>query len=121
MTKAREGDQSQMRPLSRRELIHRAVGIGLGASLAPVLAACESSSTPSTSASTGTGTGRGETLNILTWQGYHDPKWIAEFTAKTGIGVTQASVGAPAEMFAKVKANPGQYDVIYCTAGWFTH
>ena len=29
------------------------------------------------------------------------------------------NVGSPAEMFAKVKASPGQFDIVYNTAGWF--
>ena len=28
-------------------------------------------------------------------------------------------MGSPAEMFSKVKASPGQFDLIYNTAGWF--
>lgn len=43
-----------------------------------------------------------QTLNILTWQGYHEQAWLDEFTEETGIKVNAVNVGSPDEMFAKV-------------------
>jgi spermidine/putrescine-binding protein len=63
--------------------------------------------------------GNAKTLNMLSWQGYHDKAWLDEFQRKTGIKVNSVNVGSPAEMFAKVKANPGQFDIVLATAGWF--
>ena len=60
-----------------------------------------------------------KTLNLLTWDGYHDPAWLDAFTKETGIKVNSVSAGSPDEMFAKVKSNPGQFDIILATAGWF--
>lgn len=59
------------------------------------------------------------TLNILTWETYHDPAWIEEFTQETGIKVNTVNVGSADEMFAKVKANPNQFDLALVTSGWF--
>jgi spermidine/putrescine-binding protein len=72
--------------------------------------------------SSGGGSGGGadtKTLNLLTWEGYHEQPWLDEFTKETGIKVNATNVGSPAEMFAKVKANPTQYDVVLATSGWF--
>ena len=60
-----------------------------------------------------------QTLNILTWETYDNQPWLNEFKKKTGITVHATNVGSPAEMFAKTKANPGQYDIVYATSGWF--
>lgn len=59
------------------------------------------------------------TLNVLTWQGYHEQQWLDEFTKQTGIKVNAVNVGSPDEMFAKVKANPNQFDIALVTSGWF--
>jgi spermidine/putrescine-binding protein len=60
-----------------------------------------------------------KTLNLLTWDGYHDPAWLDAFAKDTGIKVNAVSAGSPDEMFSKVKANAGQFDIILATAGWF--
>ncbi|MFN8215515.1 MAG: extracellular solute-binding protein [Solirubrobacterales bacterium] len=65
------------------------------------------------------GSGSGETINLLTWEGYHEPEWLEEFEQETGIKVNATNVGSPAEMFSKVKASPEQYDLILNTSGWF--
>jgi spermidine/putrescine transport system substrate-binding protein len=59
------------------------------------------------------------TLNVLTWETYHEQPWLDEFTKDTGIKVNATNVGSPDEMFAKVKANPTQYDLVLATSGWF--
>jgi spermidine/putrescine-binding protein len=59
------------------------------------------------------------TLNVLTWQGYHEQPWLDEFTKATGIKVNAVNVGSPDEMFAKIKANPDQFDIALTTSGWF--
>ena len=60
-----------------------------------------------------------QTLNVLTWQGYHEQEWLDEFTEETGITVNAINVGSPDEMFAKVKANPEQFDIALVTSGWY--
>jgi spermidine/putrescine-binding protein len=89
--------------------------------LALVVGACggSSSTKPVGSTSSGSGGGGAKTLNVLTWETYHNKPWLDEFTKATGIKVNAVNVGSPAEMFAKVKANPGQFDIILATAGWF--
>jgi spermidine/putrescine transport system substrate-binding protein len=59
------------------------------------------------------------TLNVLTWETYHEQPWLDVFTKDTGIKVNATNVGSPDEMFAKVKANPTQYDLVLATSGWF--
>jgi spermidine/putrescine-binding protein len=59
------------------------------------------------------------TLNVLTWETYHDTAWLDEFTKETGIKVNAVNVGSADEMFAKVKANPNQFDLALVTSGWF--
>lgn len=59
------------------------------------------------------------TLNVLTWETYHDPTWAQAFTDETGIKVNAINVGSADEMFAKIKANPNQFDLALVTSGWF--
>lgn len=61
----------------------------------------------------------GEELNVLSWETYDEPEYLKEFEEETGIKVNETNVGSPAEMFSKVKANPGQFDIVLATAGWF--
>jgi spermidine/putrescine transport system substrate-binding protein len=58
-------------------------------------------------------------LNVLTWETYHDPAWLDAFTQETGIKVNAVNVGSADEMFAKIKANPNQFDIALVTSGWF--
>jgi spermidine/putrescine-binding protein len=86
------------------------------------LAACGGGGSDSSSGESGSsssGSGSGETLNVLTWETYDEPEWLEEFEKESGIQVNATNVGSPAEMFSKVKANPGQYDIVLNTAGWF--
>ena len=118
------------RPAARsRGIAARVIAIvGLLACFGLLVAACGSSSGGSSESSSEGGStssgseasgGEGQTLNILTWQTYDEPEWLKEFEKETGIKVTATNVGSPAEMFAKVKASPDQYDIVYATAGWF--
>jgi spermidine/putrescine-binding protein len=99
-----------------RRLLFRAGVVGVLLAVAAVVAACGSSSSSSTSSGS---SGSGKTLNVLTWETYHDKAWLDQFTKQTGIKVNAVNVGSPAEMFAKVKANPSQFDIVLATAGWF--
>ncbi len=65
------------------------------------------------------GEASGGSLSILSWDGYDEPEWLKQFEQESGISVNSTSVGSPAEMFSKVKANPNQYDIVLATAGWF--
>jgi spermidine/putrescine-binding protein len=118
MSESPNPEFSGPRRLSRRALLYQATGAGVVLASSPLISKLERAfRVPTAMASTSAS----NTLNILTWEGYHDPHWLAEFTKRTGITVNSANVGAPAEMFAKVRANPAQYDIIYCTAGWFAN
>ncbi len=115
--------------LSRRRFLARAGGTvaGLGA-LGVLAAACGGDSGSSTSggattaaagATSSGGSSAGETINILTWEGYHQQPWLDEFEKQSGVKVNVTNVGSPAEMFAKTQAAPDAYDIVYATAGWF--
>jgi spermidine/putrescine transport system substrate-binding protein len=56
----------------------------------------------------------GETITVLNWHGYGtDEAWaLKAFAEKTGITVKHEYFNAEAEMFTKVKTNPGAYDVV---------
>jgi spermidine/putrescine transport system substrate-binding protein len=104
------------RRLSRRALLYQATGAGVVLASSPLLTRLERAFRVESAAAAPTAS---DTLNVLSWKGYHDQPWLAEFKRQTGITVNVAYVGSPAEMFAKVRANPGQYDIILNTAGWF--
>ena len=105
-------------PYTRKRLLQQAAGATLGASGIAALVAREAAASP-TSRKRISESEASQTINMLTWQGYHEQPWLNQFKKKTGITVNAVNVGSPAEMFAKVRANPGQYDVILATAGWF--
>ena len=103
--------------LSRREVLRRGAVAGAGVVVGPtLLAACGDDD------DNGSGGGGRRLLRRdqhpelgglprgRVDQGVHE---------EGGIKVNVTNVGSPAEMFAKVKASPGQFDIIYNTAGWF--
>jgi spermidine/putrescine transport system substrate-binding protein len=104
-------------PYSRKRFLQQTVGAVLGASSLAALAG-KAGAAPSARSQVSAAQGS-ETINVLTWQGYHEQPWLNEFKKKTGITVNAVNVGSPAEMFAKVRANPSQYDLVLATAGWF--
>ena len=93
--------------------------LAISALAAILLVACGSSSNDTTGEGGGGGEASGGSLSILSWDGYDEPEWLKQFEKESGISVTSTSVGSPAEMFSKVKANPSQYDIVLATAGWF--
>jgi spermidine/putrescine-binding protein len=105
-------------PYSRKRFLQQTAGAALGASALAALVAREAAAAP-LRRRTISAFEASQTINLLTWQGYHEQPWLNEFKKKTGITVNAVNVGSPAEMFAKVKANPSQYDLILATAGWF--
>jgi spermidine/putrescine-binding protein len=67
----------------------------------------------------GSASGGSQTLNVLTWETYHDQAWLDEFTDESGIKVNVVNVGSADEMFAKVRSSPGQFDLALVTSGWY--
>ncbi|MFN3643575.1 MAG: ABC transporter substrate-binding protein [Gemmobacter sp.] len=51
-------------------------------------------------------------LNLLTWEGYADPSFVAAFEAKSGCRVNATYVGSGEEIIAKIAAGGGVYDLI---------
>ncbi|MED3563069.1 ABC transporter substrate-binding protein [Bacillus xiapuensis] len=55
----------------------------------------------------------GKTLNLLTWEGYADPKFVKGFEEKYGVKVTATYFGSSDELVSKLKGGGGNvYDVI---------
>lgn len=81
------------------------------------LAACDDSDSSTSTGASGNVSTDGETLNVLTWETYHDQPWLDEFEKKTDITVNATNVGSVGEAIAKVNANPGQYDIVLTTGG----
>src|SRR5881396_1926163 len=90
--------------ISRRSLIHQAIGLGLGLTVAGPLVRAASASAGVTKAQRISAMEANQTLNILTWETYDNQPWLNAFKKKTGITVHATNVGSPAEMFAKAKA-----------------
>lgn len=105
--------------ISRRSLIHQAIGLGFGLTAVGPLVRAASAAAGTDRAGKVSAMEASQTLNILTWETYDNQPWLNEFKKKTGITVHATNVGSPAEMFAKTKANPGQYDIVFATSGWF--
>lgn len=56
---------------------------------------------------------KGQTLNLLTWEGYADPKFTKDFEDKYGVKVNATYFGSSDELVAKLKAGGGStYDII---------
>jgi spermidine/putrescine-binding protein len=99
--------------LTRRRFLQRTAGVGLGLSAAALLAACGGGddgggeAEPAASGEEGGGGGgSADTLNILSWEGYHQQEWLDEWTAQSGIAVNVTNVGSPAEMSRRRRPVP---------------
>lgn len=56
---------------------------------------------------------KGQTLNLLTWEGYGDPKIIKQFEEEYGVTVNSTYFGSGDELIAKLKSGGGNsYDII---------
>lgn len=106
-----------LRPLTKRVAVIGAIA-GLG--LVLVLASSAARSASSTASPSGASAcGKGQTINVLSWQTYHDLPWLQQFEKKTSIKVRVQNMGSVAEGLAKVTSNPSQYDIVLATSGWF--
>ncbi len=56
---------------------------------------------------------KGQTLNLLTWEGYADPKFTKPFEDMYGVKINPTYFGSSDELIAKLKAGGGStYDII---------
>lgn len=55
---------------------------------------------------------RGQTLNLLTWEGYADPKFTKAFEDKYGVTVKGTYFGSSDELVAKLQSGGGAYDIV---------
>ena len=56
-------------------------------------------------------------ITIITWETYHDPAWLEEWTAKSGIKVNAVRVSSNDETYAKVRSGAVDADVLVIDAG----
>lgn len=54
----------------------------------------------------------GDTLNVLTWEGYADPSFISKFEEESGCKVNATYVGSNDDFAPKLMAGGGVYDLI---------
>ena len=121
-------DQRALERLLREGRISRRQFLGAAAlgTTAAILAACAPSgggSTVGPTASAGSGGPKlGDTLNLATWPGYHDPANIQAFTDLTKVAVNVQVYGSTEEMEAKIRAGNSGIDVVvpsnYAIEGW---
>ena len=62
----------------------------------------------------GSGSGDANTLNVLTWETYHDPAWLDEFAKETG-----ASRSTPSTSARRMRCSPRSRPIrISSTSPW---
>lgn len=79
--------------------------------LSTVGTAIAAASIAMTGLAAGTAWAEGE-LNVLTWEGYTDPSFVAIFEEQTGCKVTPTYVGSNDEYPAKLAGGGGVYDLV---------
>lgn len=60
-----------------------------------------------------------EALTVFSWETYHLPEWIEEWTAKSGIPVNVVLTGSADEMYGKMAAGAIDPDIIVVDTGSF--
>ena len=118
------------RRITRRYLLERIAAVGSAAALAPVIAACTSSAaspspapssaapsasaaSPSASPSPTPQPSPEAALNILNWTDYLADDVISSFEDQFGVKVTQSFFSTTDEMYAKLGADGGDYDISF--------
>ncbi|MDT3427939.1 putative spermidine/putrescine transport system substrate-binding protein/spermidine/putrescine transport system substrate-binding protein [Paenibacillus forsythiae] len=60
---------------------------------------------------------KGETINVLSWEGYQEEEWVKPFEQKYGVTVKVTYAGSVDEMFAKAASGSVKYDLIFMDGG----
>ncbi|MBS4178800.1 ABC transporter substrate-binding protein [Lederbergia citrea] len=60
---------------------------------------------------------KGETLNVLSWEGYQEDDWVKPFEKKYGVKINVTYAGSVDEMFAKVASGSVTFDIIFMDGG----
>lgn len=85
---------------------------------AAFLGACGSDSDSTGEATTPTALSPGDgTIDIASWETYHDDPWIEQAEDDLGLQINVTRMGSVDEMYAKVSANPDQYDLMLVDSG----
>jgi len=101
--------------LSRRELVFRAVGLGLGlGAVGRILAACGGRDEARGTTAAGLGPIEGE-LHIYNWSDYIADDTVPNFEREFGVKVTYDTYESAEEMIAKLMAGASGYDIIVPT------
>ncbi len=72
---------------------------------------------PATSSQNGTTKWQGDTINVLSWEGYQENQWVKPFEQKYGVKVNVTYVGSVEEMFSKVLSGSTKYDMAFVDGG----
>lgn len=89
----------------------RALGLGLAAGGAALLAACSSSTDAPKVQPTELQSGTGK-ITLLTWETYHDRAWLDAYQNEAGVQVESVTIGSGDELFAKVQSGTVKPDIM---------
>ena len=103
-------DDSGSDRLSRRDLLGRAGAAGLALSL-PAFARFPLGASSAAAATTGS------TINILTWETYHDDPWLKQAAKDLGFKFNALRAGSVDEVFAKARAGTVPWDLFLVDSG----
>ena len=110
--------ETRVAGLSRRQMLHRAGLLGLGAFAPGVLAACGGSTEAPSGGATAAGTS-GTRLNFLSWQGYDLPDKMKAWSKEQGYTFKPSYINNHDDIQAKVLQNDkGAYDLISYYQGY---
>lgn len=95
---------------------------GAGSPSAPASSSPIGSASPAATTGPVASVNLGDTLNLATWPGYHDPADLQAFTDLTKVAVNMQVYGSTEEMEAKLRAGNSGIDVVvpsnYAIEGW---
>ena len=97
--------------LSRRELLQRGAATGLALSASGLAVGVARAATASSTSST---------INILSWETYHDDPWMKQASKDLGLKFNVVRVGSVDELFAKARAATTPWDLFLVDSGSIT-
>lgn len=101
-------DHSGSRSFSRRDLLKTAAAAGAVLSLPGMGATVARAAASSTAAST---------INMLTWETYHDDPWLKTATKDLGLKFNAVRAGSVDEVYAKARAGTVPWDLYLVDSG----
>lgn len=56
-------------------------------------------------------------VTVVTWETYHEPDWVAEYTAQTGVKINVVRIGSVDEMYALARSGSVETDILVFDSG----